>query len=268
MQLMGDKTKFIAFIQLHRQKHDRLLQNIARAEAATIDQGQCSVFCRVCPCHCQSHAWICTHSPEKQLEATRVELAQIEAAVAAQNLSPDEVQRMNHERESLQRNLDDIRHKCAEANQFAYDQEVAVTRAMDKFDGLVAEYTSLGHSIGVIKPMPENPIGPDGIDYTVDIELGIEDINEVQSSGSRLRSVIQPGLQKVAQEVRHQVKDTSDEIIELERANDQMAQRLEIQKAEIKTQETRLQSASEVAEDNKRVGCVHFYFHFHFHFHC
>ena len=59
-----------------------------------------------------------------QLEQLRSDLIRTEEAVAAQNLSPDEVQRMNHERESLSRNLDDLRGKIIEASQQAYDQEM------------------------------------------------------------------------------------------------------------------------------------------------
>ena len=58
----------------------------------------------------------------------RKELANLEFAVAAQNLSPEEVMRMTNERESLQRQLDEVRIKVAEAKQQSYDHEMLVTK--------------------------------------------------------------------------------------------------------------------------------------------
>jgi hypothetical protein len=41
MQLMSDKTKFIAFIQLHEQKADKMRALNVRARAAIQDHGRC-----------------------------------------------------------------------------------------------------------------------------------------------------------------------------------------------------------------------------------
>jgi hypothetical protein len=39
MQLMGDKTKFIAFLELHKNKADKIRQGIDKAKALMADQG-------------------------------------------------------------------------------------------------------------------------------------------------------------------------------------------------------------------------------------
>jgi hypothetical protein len=40
VQLISDKTKFIQFIDLHKQKHEKLRQAIDRTKAAIADQGE------------------------------------------------------------------------------------------------------------------------------------------------------------------------------------------------------------------------------------
>ncbi|RSH90239.1 kinetochore-associated Ndc80 complex subunit ndc80 [Saitozyma podzolica] len=227
MQLMGDKTKFIAFLELHKNKADKIRQGIDKAKALMADQ-------------------------ENQIAAARAELVEIETAVAAQNLSPDEVQRMNHERETLSRNLDDLRGKIAEARQFAYDQEMLVTKSMDRFEQLLADYTALGHQIGVIRPLSEGPtLGPGDVDYSVDVDLGLEDLHEVQGQGKNMRQVIWPALQAYGETFRKQMVEMENGNIALDDENDRLGQKVERQKEEAANLEMRLRVVREQAEEAK-----------------
>ncbi len=95
---------------------------------------------------------------------------------------------MNHERETLSRNLDELRAKIAEASQQSYDQEMLVTKSMDRFEQLLQDYTALAHQIGLINSLTGGP-GPDGIDYTLELDLGVNDLSEVQQAGKRMRQI-------------------------------------------------------------------------------
>lgn len=179
----------------------------------------------------------------------------IETAVAAQNLSPDEVQRMNHERETLSRSLDDLRGKIAEARQFAYDQEMLVTKSMDRFEQLLADYTALGHQIGVIRPLSEGPtLGPGDVDYSVDVDLGLEDLHEVQGQGKNMRQVIWPALQAYGETFRKQMVEMENGNIALDDENDRLGQKVERQKEEAANLEMRLRVVREQAEEAKHVS--------------
>ncbi|ORY22449.1 HEC/Ndc80p family-domain-containing protein [Naematelia encephala] len=225
IQLMGDKSKFIAFIKLHEQKAEKMRIGNERARAAISDH-------------------------ERQLDAIRVELANTEAAVAAQNLSPDEVQRMNNDRETLSRHLDELRGKIAEASQFAYDQEMQVTKSMDRFDQLLQDYTALGHQIGVIAPLSDAPsLGPGGVDYSIDLDLGVEDLNEVQVSGRRMRSTLWPALQVYGEGFRKQALEMDNASIALDDQLDRLAQAVERQKEEVANREMKLKVSHEQAEE-------------------
>jgi kinetochore protein NDC80 len=43
---MSDKTKFIAFIDLHRQKADKIKQGTAKAKAVISDHGRSYIMCK------------------------------------------------------------------------------------------------------------------------------------------------------------------------------------------------------------------------------
>jgi len=192
---------------------------------------------------------------EAQLVNIHRELAQTEAAVAAQNLSPDEVQRMNHERETLTRNLEELRTKTAETSQMAYDNEMQVTKSMDRFEQFLSDYTALGQQIGVIQPLSEGMIlGPGDVDYNVELDLGVEDLNEVQIAGRRMRSVIWPALHAYAEGFRKQSLELGNSTIALDDEYDRLGQTVERQKEEVGNLEVRLKVVHEQAEDAKNVS--------------
>ncbi len=175
--------------------------------------------------------------------------------MAAQNLSPDEVQRMNHERETLTRNLDELRTKTAEASQMAYDNEMQVTKSMDRFEQYLQDYTALGHQIGVIQPLSEGLIlGPGNVDYTIELDLGLEDLNEVQAAGRKMRSVIWPALQAYGEGFRKQQLELANSTIALDDKYDRLGQKVERQKDEVGNLEMRLKFVHEQAEDAKNVS--------------
>jgi len=186
-----------------------------------------------------------------QLEQLRSDLIRTEEAVAAQNLSPDEVQRMNHERETLSRNLDDLRGKIIEASQQAYDQEMQVTKSMDRFEALLSDYTTLAHQIGTITAKSDGTgfgPGPDGVDYVIDVDLGVEDVNEIVAGSKKLRATIWPALQAYSERFRAEGMELDNQKIALEDDLDKRSQAVEGMRDEAEVRQTRLTSLQDQAE--------------------
>jgi len=191
------------------------------------------------------------------LDQLRADLARTEEAVSAQNLSPDEVQRMNHERETLSRNLEDLRVKIAEASQQAYDQEMQVTKSMDRFEALISDYTALGHQIGTIPALLDTPgpaLGPDGVDYNIDLDLGMDDVNELIAGGKKLRGVIWPGLQSFSEKIRREVMELDNQKIVLDDELDKRSQEADGMRDEAAVRQTRLNMLQNQAEDLRAVS--------------
>jgi kinetochore protein NDC80 len=184
----------------------------------------------------------------------RKELANLESAVAAQNLSPEEVMRMTNERESLQRQLDEVRIKVAEAKQQSYDHEMLVTKAMDRFEQLLQDYTALGDQIGILDSSNPGGPGPNGVDYSLDLDITAQDAQEVQRAGKRMRDVIWPALQTYSEGFRKQALELGNGAIALEDELDQLTQKSERQKEEIANLDAKLRIETAKADDAKAVS--------------
>lgn len=193
-------------------------------------------------------------SVEAELEARQSELARIEQAVAAQNLTPDEVQRMNHERDSLTRSLEDLRNKISEASQFAYDQEMVVTKSMDRFEGLLTDYNSLAHQIGLLDSSLDAPSLAADVNYNLDVDLGAEELEEVKAVGVRMRSIIWQALQTCRETFRQEALGLGNGTIALEDEFDKLGQSVERQKEEVGNLEVRLKIVHNQAEDAQSVS--------------
>ncbi|WWD07983.1 hypothetical protein V865_006093 [Kwoniella europaea PYCC6329] len=224
LQLMSDKNKFITFIDLNRQKAEKTRQAIVKIRAAIADQGQ-------------------------DLANNRKELQDVEAAVATQNLTPDEVIRMNNERETLNRGLDEIRARVAEASQSSYDHEMLVTRAMDRFENLHAEYTTLAHHLSVLPLQQDDPVrSGDWIDVDMSLDLGVEDLDTLRSAGHTMRASLWQQLNLYREKCRQEGLGLEHHLIALEDQHDRLEQQVERQTEEVATLEVKLRMVHEQAE--------------------
>lgn len=175
--------------------------------------------------------------------------------MAAQNLSPDEVNRMNHEREALSRNLDELRIKIGEAHTFACEQEMAVTKSMDRFDQLLQDYTALGHQIGTMSTGVED-LQPEfqAVEFAFELELGAESLNDIRDQGHAQVQVIRPALQSYCEHFRRQVRQLQDDAIALDDENDRVAQDVERQREDVLRREMRFKLVHDQAEEAKVVS--------------
>ena len=189
------------------------------------------------------------------MQGLQSDLAAIEKQVAAQNLSPDEVTRMNHERETLQRQLRDTASKNAEAWQTSQDVEMSVTRTMDRFENLLSEYTTYAHQIGTLSPIADASfVGPGGVDFTVECEVSAEDVNQIQTSGKKMRDVIRPALNKYDEQIRELTRAIGEEQAGLDEESDKLVLAVEKQKSDTNNRDLELAKKKSEAEAAKDVS--------------
>lgn len=191
----------------------------------------------------------------QSIAAARAELAEAEAAVAAQNLSPDEVNRMNLEKETLLRHLEELRSKIAEANQSGYDQEMLVTKAMDRLDQLLQDYATLAYQIGIMSSSFDAGFleRPD-VDFSIDLDLGAESLSGIRDRGRSKMHIVRPALQNYCEQFRRQARQLQDDVIALEDERDRLCQDVESQRELVLRRELAFKVATEQAEEAKSVG--------------
>lgn len=97
-------------------------------------------------------------------------------------------------------------------------------------------------------------MGPDGKDYTIDLDLGADDANELASGGKIMRATIWPALQAYGEGFRRQMVEIENGNIALDDENDRLGQKVERQKEEAANLEMRLQVVNNQAEHAKAVS--------------
>lgn len=162
---------------------------------------------------------------------------------------------MNHEKEALSRNLDELRSKIAEANNHACDQEMLVTKSMDRFDQLLQDYTALGHQIGTMSTNVDG-VQPElqGIDFAFELDLGAESLIDIRDQGRSQVQIIRPALQGYCEHFRRQVRQLQDDAIALDDENDRIAQDVERQREDVARREMRFKLVHDQAEEAKIVS--------------
>lgn len=176
--------------------------------------------------------------------------------MAAQNLSPDEISRMNHEQDTLRRQLKDLRDKITEASQASSEHELLVSRSMDRFNACLSEYGDLGHRIGTIQGAWDGPVqGPGGIDYSIDLDLATDEMHDVQACARRMRETLRPALNKYDEEIRGQTRTLGQEQAQLDSEYDKLALVVDKQKGDVGNKELELAKRLQEADTAQAVSC-------------
>jgi SMC interacting uncharacterized protein involved in chromosome segregation len=162
---------------------------------------------------------------------------------------------MTHERETLQRQLRDMATKNAEASQKASDVEMSVTRMMDRFGNQLDEYTSFAYEIGTVASTSSAPfMGPGNVDFTIDCDVSVEDVNQIQAAGKRMRDVLRPALSKYDEEIRRLIKTLMEEQAELDEDLDKLGLAVEKQKSDAKNKALEAEKELQKADAVRAVG--------------
>ncbi|EPT05898.1 hypothetical protein FOMPIDRAFT_1026782 [Fomitopsis schrenkii] len=188
-----DKAKFEEILRRYESKNKKLLDSLSREKA--------DLAYRV-----------------SNLEALQAEEARLAGVVREQNLSPEEVIRMNTEHETLTRDLEILKHKIAETNQLLVKLEVSLTRKVSDAEEALDMYANLLANLGLFPPMPP-PL--EGVNLTLDLNSAAANPQNLLS-GSDIRRVIKPTLSRVAEMKRTERADIESERIKVDNELDQL----------------------------------------------
>lgn len=145
--------------------------------------------------------------------------------------------------------------KNAEASQKAQDVEMSVTRMMDRFENQMGEYTSFAYQIGTMASTSNGMfMGPGNVDFTIDCDVSVEDVNQIQAAGKRMRDVLRPALSKYDEEIRHLIKTLMEEQAELDEDLDKLGMAVEKQKSDAKNKALESEKELQKADAAKAVG--------------
>ncbi|KAG5728370.1 putative kinetochore protein NDC80 [Termitomyces sp. T112] len=178
------------------------------------------------------------------LEQLKQEHARLSEVVKEQNLTPEEVIRMNTDHEMLSRNLEDLKLKIAETHKVVMTLEVTVTNRAEAAEEALDAYTNLLSSLELLPPLPPFQ------DVDLTLELNTATSNpQLLLLGADIRKVIKPTLSSVAESKRAERASLESERIKVDNELDQLTLECENVEEEIGELERKVVALGEQAED-------------------
>ncbi|KAJ1829382.1 kinetochore-associated Ndc80 complex subunit ndc80 [Coemansia sp. RSA 2599] len=232
VELISDKEKFESYIQRLESKHQRMADFVAnqrqQQDAAQVEQ-----------------------------MALEREKADIQKVVDAQQISTEDVDRMNSERNQLLETLKTVQEKVQEATKAVWDKEIKLQRVLDDVETLVQEYSSKAHKLGLVgtrksainmasltkkasgssedddvemadesaslglpDSAKEDPLGGVNIELTVDTRTD----DRLKVTSVDLRRDVRPALQRACDVFASQLHATQTAVLELREKMDQLCE--------------------------------------------
>ena len=208
-----------------------------------------------------------------QLTQTFAELeyqkADLQTQVDAQGLTPADIDRMNSDREKLNRGLSQISTKLMEAQQKLTERETEAQSKLEALERAVSRYNSLAYSIGItpssapnasgkefeliITPLADKSLGESG-KLLIDSQTGYP---PTQLLNRDLRNDIKPSLTKLRQDIGVRIHEAQDNAMKTQEFIERITEALADRKDELETLNARLSAVSNEYQDLKEVTPHH-----------
>ena len=121
---------------------------------------------------------------DTELQSAEQDRLTLQQSVDRQGLNIQDIDRMNTERERLQRSLDDTVTALDEVNRLVSDKETETARKLEDLEAIVKRYNSLGYQMSLIPPTASNARGA-----AYELSLNIADTaNGFSSSASQFHT--------------------------------------------------------------------------------
>lgn len=178
------------------------------------------------------------------LEQLKTEKARLSDVVKVQNLTPEEVVRMNTEHETLSRSVEDLKVKVTETNKSVMSLEVSLTNRVATAEEVIDQYNTLLSSPGLIPPNEE--------DLTIELNMASSDLQQLVR-GPDMRKVVRPTLSRWAEMYRMEIDAAKREKIVVDDDHDHVVNECDDLIQEIETEATKVHALTEQAEEMREV---------------
>ena len=178
------------------------------------------------------------------LERLQAEKARLSDVVKVQNLTPEEVVRMNTEHETLSRSVEDLNVKVTETNKLVMSLEVALTNRVATAEEVIDQYNTLLSSPGLIPPNEE--------DLTIELNMATSDLQQLVR-GPDMRKVVRSTLSKWAEMYRMEIDAAKREKIVVDDDHDHIVNECDDLIQEIETEAAKVHALTEQAEEMREV---------------
>ena len=186
----------------------------------------------------------------KTIEELNSEQAHLASVVKAQNLSPEEVLRMNTEHETLSQDLRNLKSKIAESTRTINKLEVSLGKKTADAEEAIDTYNGLLTTLGLFPPLPQ-PL--EDVNLALRMNSASSDLRQLLS-GPDIAEVAKPSLVVIAEQKRKQRAEVENDKISVDNELDQLVTACENMEEEVLEIEKKANTLSDQADELRDVS--------------
>ncbi|KAG2412330.1 hypothetical protein HFD88_009887 [Aspergillus terreus] len=214
---------------------------------------------------------------EADLQAVEEERSSLQASVDRQGLTIQDIDRMNTERERLQKSLDDTIGRLEETHARVMAKEAETSKKLEDLEEIVKAYNTLGYQNSLI---PASAVNAKGEEYELSLNVNETNFsasqiggapNRISPEGDRLlaepftgyhpahllnldlRGQIRSNLQALRKEINERRKQAIDADLERRNLLDNIKEAMDEKRSEVEALEHRRRAAEEEFERMKEI---------------
>lgn len=212
-----------------------------------------------------------------ELIAAEEERSGLQASVDRQGISIQDIDRMNTERERLQKSLEDTLSRLEEAHGRVMEKEAEASRKLEDLEQTVKSYNTFCYQNSLI---PSSAVNANGQDYELRLNVNETNFSSSQIGGSQnrnspegdrlladsnggyqpahllnvdLRGIIRTNLNSLRKEINERRKQTIEEDVERRNILDNIKEAIDDKRSEVEALEHRRRAAEEEFERTKEI---------------
>ena len=214
---------------------------------------------------------------DADLQEAEEERANLQASVDRQGITIQDIDRMNTERERLQKSLEDTMVRREEGHVRTMEKEAEASRKLEDLEEIVKAYNTLGYQTSLI---PSTAVNAKGVEYELGLNVNENSFstsqiggapNRISSDGDRLlaepftgyhpahllnldlRGSVRSSLQALRKEINERRKHAIDDDLERRNLLDNIKEAMDEKRSEVEALEHKRRAAEEEFERTKEI---------------
>ena len=214
---------------------------------------------------------------DTDLQEAEEERSSLQASVDRQGITIQDIDRMNTERERLQKSLEDTMVRREEGHARTMEKEAEASRKLEDLEEIVKAYNTLGYQTSLI---PSTAVNAKGVEYELGLNVNENSFstsqiggapNRISSDGDRLlaepftgyhpahllnldlRGSVRNSLQALRKEINERRKHAIDDDLERRNLLDNIKETMDEKRSEVEALEHKRRAAEEEFERTKEI---------------
>ncbi len=193
---------------------------------------------------------------EEALEKIEIERSGLQAQVDAQNICPEDIDKMNADKEQLCKTLESLSSAKEETQRIFWERELVVQKKLDAVEKLVQEYNFSGEQLALI---PREAAHAGGVDFEIIFNAHATRIEELTNCD--LAKTIYPALNALRDSCHGAIHGAQDQLLSLQETLDRLSEACNDKMDQVRTTEKRierilqsyLEDKESINAENKRI---------------